>query len=330
MEEDEKIEETEQEPEAAESVENTTPDDEPCVQAEEVVEGEIDERHCKKCGAVLHEGMSFCGACGADNTPQAETAEIEKVSPEEPKPAQPEAEKPKAKLPKKVVPIAIAAVVLVAAVVAGVTFLPDMLATPKQLFEQQKYEKAFEKATDDEHTELIGLLVADGDFTTAYQYANDTEKTEVLYTNLAAYLSKDVTSRLKDPNSYGLRDMWVSGDSIILWVQGTNTYGGSVSTYVYFGRDDDGTYKYYSSVLDLDQEDYSKYDSTSEKKQKLIDNLARLVIQKVISKSECEAPKASITWTNDLFSSKQSFDDVHLLDDVSTLHAESNSTSTES
>ena len=334
MEEDERIEEAEQEPEVVEGVEDVTPDDEACLQVEEVVEGEIEERHCKKCGAVLHEGMNFCGACGTDNTPTTETTEIEKVAPEQPeadKPeTRPEAEKPKAKLPKKAVPIAIAAVVLVAAVVAGVVFLPDMLATPKQLFEQQKYEKAFEKATEDEHTELIGLLVADGDFATTLQYANDTEKAEVLYTNLAAYLGKDVTSRLKNPHSYELRDMWVSGDVVIFEVQGTNSYGGSVSNYWYYSKDDDGSYEYMTCVYDLEQEDYSKYDSTYEKKQKLLDNLARLVIQKVISKSEWEAPKASITWTNDLFSSKQSFDDVDLLDDVSTLHAESDSTSTES
>lgn len=326
------------EPEVEPKAEADSTESEPEPRAEVELEAEpaAEERHCKKCGAALHEGMNFCGVCGTDNSPVVEAGASEPEAtaiapvPEAPlattpvEPAAEKADKPKVKLPKKFVPIAIAAAIVVVAAVVAAMVLPDALATPKQLFEQQKYEKAFEKATDDERSELLGLFVADGDFASAYQYANSSEKTDVLKANLAAHVSQSVTSLLKDPHSYELRDMWISGDNVILQVQGTNSYGGSVSAYWYFIHEDDGTYDYMACVSDLEQESASKYDSTSEKRQKVINNLARLVIEKVISDSSCEVGKTPIDWTNALFSSKQSFDGVTLLDDVSTLHGGSN------
>lgn len=321
------------EPEAEPATEADSTESEPDPRAEVELEAEpaAEECRCKKCGAALHEGMNFCGVCGTDNSPVVEATAITPV-PETPiattpvEPAAEKADKPKVKHPKKIALIAIAAAIVVVAAVVAAMVLPDALATPKQLFEQQKYEKAFEKATDDERSELLGLFVADGDFASAYQYASNSEKADVLKANLAAHISQSVTSVLKDPHSYELRDMWISGDNVILQVQGTNSYGGTVSAYWYFSHEDDGTYDYMACVSDLEQESASKYDSTSEKKQKVINNLARLVIEKVISDSSCEVGKTPIDWTNALFSTKQSFDGVTLLDDVSTLHG-GNSTS---
>jgi hypothetical protein len=260
----------------------------------------------------------------------AEMAEVEADEPEttnEEKVPEDAPQKPRPS--KKVIGIVVGAVALVAAAIAAALILPDTLATPKELFEQQKYEKAFSKATEDERTELIGRLIADGDFATAYQYAGDSEKKNVLCSNLASHVSKDIVESLKDSSSYQLRGMWVSGNTVIFKIEGANSFGGKVTSYWYYTRQDDGSYERQAYISDLDQETIYKWDSASKRKQKEASNLARLIIQKITSNSNDKASDVSIEWTNSLFSNK-GFNDVELLSDVSALHSDSGSSSNQS
>ena len=323
-------------------------------------------RHCKKCGCELGDGMNFCGKCGADNTPvvgdldagtEDDDGESSPVSNDEPaddaaplspidaegareaspanpvpsEPAQAEGEEKAAepKKPSKKTLVIAGAAALFCIIVAGVLVIPDLIATPKQLFEQQKYERAFGKASDEERGELLGLFIENGDFSSAYEYANDTEKTDVLAANLASHISADIVNSLKDPSSYDLHDVWIDERVVILKVGATNSYGGQISSYCYYSLQDDGSYEYLTHVTDFEQESISRFDTKSEMEQKIIDNLARKIIQKIISNSEDEVSSTAVNWTNSLFSNK-GFDDVELLDQVSSLHSDAGSSSTES
>lgn len=322
-------------------------------------------RRCKKCGCVLGEGMNFCGKCGADNTPvvgdldagtEGDDGESSPVSNDEPaddaaplspidaedaqgaSPANPvpselaqaegdeKAAEPK-KPSKKTLVIASAALFCI--ILAGTLIIPDLVATPKQLFEQQKYDQAFGKANDEERGELLGLLIENGDFSSAYEYANDAEKTDVLAANLASHISADIVNSLKDPSSYTLREVWIEGEFVVLKVGGTNSFGGQVNNYWLYDYQDDGSYDCLTAISDLEEETISRFDTKSEIEQKLIDNEVRTAIRIFISKSEDEVSSTAVNWTNLLFSNK-GFDDVELLDEVSSLHSDAGSSSTES
>ena len=322
-------------------------------------------RHCKKCGCELGEGMNFCGKCGADNTPvvgdldagtEGDDGESSPVSNDEPaddaaplspidaedaqgaSPANPvpselaqaegdeKAAEPK-KPSKKTLVIASAALFCI--ILAGTLIIPDLVATPKQLFEQQKYDQAFGKANDEERGELLGLLIENGDFSSAYEYANDAEKTDVLAANLASHISADIVNSLKDPSSYTLREVWIEGEFVVLKVGGTNSFGGQVNNYWLYGYQDDGSYDCLTAISDLEEETISRFDTKSEIEQKLIDNEVRTAIRIFISRSEDEVSSTAVNWTNLLFSNK-GFDDVELLDEVSSLHSDAGSSSTES
>ena len=326
---------------------------------------EVTVRRCMKCGCELGEGMNFCGKCGADNTPvvgdldagtEGDDGESSPVSNDEPiddaaplspidaggareaSPANPvpselaqaegdeKAAEPK-KPSKKTLVIASAALFCI--ILAGTLIIPDLVATPKQLFEQQKYDQAFGKANDEERGELLGLLIENGDFSSAYEYANDAEKTDVLAANLASHISADIVNSLKDPSSYTLREVWIEGEFVVLKVGGSNSFGGQVNNYWLYGYQDDGSYEHFTVISDLEEETISRFDTESEIEQKLIDNAARVAIQIVISKPEDEVSSTAVNWTNLLFSNK-GFDDVELLDEVSSLHSDAGSSSTES
>lgn len=322
-------------------------------------------RHCKKCGCELGDGMNFCGKCGADNTPvvgdldagtEGDDGESSPMSNDEPaddaaplspidaedaqgaSPANPvpselaqaegdeKAAEPK-KPSKKTLVIASAALFCI--ILAGTLIIPDLVATPKQLFEQQKYDQAFGKANDEERGELLGLLIENGDFSRAYEYANDAEKTDVLAANLASHISADIVGSLKDPSSYALREVWIDGKAVILKVGGANSFGRQVNNYWFYGYQDDGSYEYFTVISDLEEETISRFDTKSEIEQKLIDNEVRTAIRIFVSKSEDEVSSTAVNWTNLLFSNK-GFDDVELLDEVSSLHSDAGSSSTES
>ena len=323
-------------------------------------------RHCKKCGCELGDGMNFCGKCGADNTPvvgdldaEVESAGEETMSavddepiddaaplspidaggareaspvnpvPSESGQAEGEEKAAEPRKPSKRTLIIACTAALFCISVAGALIIPDLVATPKQLFEQQKYEQAFGKASDEERGELLGLFIENGDFSNAYEYANETEKTDVLAANLASHISADIVGSLKDPSSYALREVWIDGKAVILKVGGANSFGRQVNNYWFYGYQDDGSYEYFTVISDLEEETISRFDTESEIKQKFIDNAARAAIQIVISKPEDEVSSTAINWTNSLFSN-MGFDDVELLDQVSSLHPDADTSSTES
>lgn len=149
---------------------------------------------CPSCGAPLIEGASYCGSCGA------------KVGNTEPIPAN--SKKNKNTRVKLIIGIAVAIVVCV---VIAVFAVPAITITPQQ-------------------------LVARGDFEKAYNKASDDQKQEVLVANLATVCSKDLIEDLNDPDSYRLRSLYFDADSggMVLEVSASNEAGGLSTSWYYY------------------------------------------------------------------------------------------------
>lgn len=158
-------------------------------------------------------------------------------------------------------------------------------------------------------------LLADGKYTEAYQKAKNEEKDDVILENTLAVLSNKISEGLKNPASFSLTSAWFDKDNkkIVMNVSGTNSYGGVVSSYYYCTYSDtDNKYEVYCSLSDLSNETYSKYDSSDEKMEKLIKNVARSVVKGIIYKDEYKVPGKMINNINKLFKEKK-LNDIELI-----------------
>lgn len=158
-------------------------------------------------------------------------------------------------------------------------------------------------------------LLADGKYTEAYQKAKNEEKDDVILENTLAVLSNTISEGLKNPASFSLTSAWFDKDNkkIVMNVSGTNSYGGVVSSYYYCTYSDtDNKYEVYCSLSDLSNETYSKYDSSDEKMEKLIKNVARSVVKGIIYKDEYKVQGKMINNINKLFKEKK-LNDIELI-----------------
>ena len=64
--------------------------------------------------------------------------------------------------------------------ILGVLVIPPMLATPDDLFEQGKYEQAYQKSADEDKPAMLARICGAGEFQTAYDLAPDDDaKTDI-------------------------------------------------------------------------------------------------------------------------------------------------------
>jgi hypothetical protein len=129
--------------------------------------------------------------------------------------------------------IAVLISAIVAVVIAGALFIPKAMVSVEDLCAEGKYLEAYEKAEGD-------------------------EKLDVLAENMIAVLSQETSDKLKNPDSFNLRDAWyygflhrsdgAMGGYAILYSTGTNSYGGTVSAYFVYTLGKDGEWNYVGSV----------------------------------------------------------------------------------
>lgn len=236
--------------------------------------GEKNNRKCKYCDAILEDDKKFCPKCGKKASFNINTLT------------------PKKKLKKKTIIImAISLIVVVALIITGIKVLPKLLISYSELLKEGNYEEAYKKA-------------------------NDKEKTTVCDENLVAYISKEIAENLKDPTSYLLRDAWYDKENsrIVLYTNGKNSYGASVSSYDYYTYDeDDNKWSLFTSLSSLSQERiYTYADSSSEKVEKILKNAARKVVSKIIDDSSLKIDDSSVENVNNLFKENR-LKDVNLL-----------------
>jgi len=242
---------------------------------------------CAKCGAELQEGQEFCPKCGQKVGLAVDSNVSSAID-------QFNAGVSKANAKKKKTPIIIGVVlvILVLAALAFKTVAPKIFISMEGYMEQGNYEKAYSKAKTDD------------------------DKAKVVAENLAAVISAEAADGLKDKSSFELRDAWFDKDNqaVVLQVGGKNSYGGVVTNYWYYKYDkDDKEYQLYTTLSDLDEESYSKYDDTDEMIEKLLKNAARESVKKIINNSSYKVDKKSIKNINNLFK-EDKLDDVDLLD----------------
>ena len=151
---------------------------------------------------------------------------------------------------------------------------------------------------------------------------------EVLKENLLAHLSNKLSDNLKNPNSFKLHHAWLNdtGRIIIVEYEGTNSYGGVVSGYVYYSFDaDDNEFQIVTSFNDFDQETYSYYDSEDERLEKLLKNLAKKIAEEIIANDDLKFDDHMADRINALFKENK-LKDVKLHDNIAEIYPEEDGT----
>lgn len=247
---------------------------------------------CTKCGAELQDGQEFCPKCGQktelfvagnenSTVPQFDTGLNKKNGGKK----------------KKTTIIIVASVLALAIIVAGILIIPQLLVSVEDLCAQGNYEKAYEKASDE-------------------------QKPEIIAENAAAVQSAFSADNLKDPSSFKLRDAYydefTNGDGelvkrLVLYISGANSYGATVSSYWLYTRyEDDRDWSYFCSVSSLETEESSKYDDEDEKLEKLRNNIGRTTI-KLTMNDGIKLSKDAVKRINTMFENG-TLDDVKLID----------------
>lgn len=127
---------------------------------------------------------------------------------------------------------------------------------------------------------------------------------------------------MKDPSSFSLRNAYYNEDvnddgdttkQLVLYISGANSYGANVSSYwLYTWDNEENKWSYFASVSDLEEEEYSSYDDDDESTEKLVNNLARIIIESTMD-SGIELNKDAIKRINNMFEN-DTLDDIELLE----------------
>lgn len=213
---------------------------------------------CSKCGTTLPGNAAFCSKCGSN----------ELVFPTG---INPKTGKKKSKASKVFRTLLIIFLVIVLALVV----IPAIHVTPEEMMEE-------------------------GNYIEAYQSVDSTyEKDEILAENVIAVLSAETSDGLKNPDSFELREAYyypflhgdgALGSYAILYVSGTNSYGGRVSSYWAYTLDNSREWNFLGTC-------YSYYDQDGDE---LSDMLAKIVVRAGIEKGS-ELDYEQVDRINQLF-----------------------------
>lgn len=247
-------------------------------------------KHCTNCGKVLETNQTFCDKCGQKVSNILVPKAVSNV---------------KNKFSKqKIIVAAIALVVLVSGVITGVTLIPKLLVS-------------------------YDTYMAEGDYESAYNRAGEDEKELVIKENIVAIVSCLTKESLKDSNSFVLREVYVEEDmkNVVLKEQGSNSYGGTVSGYVWYQWDDkNAEFKLWGSCSDFDEEKYYSWDDTNDKLEKLAKNLVKTHVKDVTSKQKLKMEPAVADRINAL-NKDGKLENIELLDEAKTILEEKDTSS---
>lgn len=254
-----------------------------------IVEGQC---HCVGCGEILKENQKFCMNCGK----KVKAVVLSRGVDDSIKKVQNIGGKVKG-IGKKGKIIGLIVVVLAILLAVGKPLLSNVFVSSEEYLKEANYEKAYKKAKKD-------------------------EKEAVLLENLIAKICGDAKEDLKNADSFKLKEaFWDSEDSqLVLNIQGTNSFGGIVSSYWYYTfNKEDGEFKLWTTVSDFDEEEVYTWDDNYEKLEKILENSAKKSVKEIISDKGNKLSSDTIDRINDL--DKQGIlGDVKLLKEVELLY----------
>lgn len=233
---------------------------------------------CSNCGFRAEKDTKFCPNCGKKFPTKLNIGINAKAMPI-----------------KKVSILLSLIVVLMIGLVAGVKIIPRILVTPEELMAEGNYEKAYAKASEE-------------------------DKDTILIENLIIDICNEIKEYMKDPSSFELRDVWyeTSGRKrIVLYTSGKNSMGGVTGSLDFYFFTD-GKYKMFTSIDDMEVEEFYSFDDVEDKVEKVINNIARICIQEIQVDSNKVDDKV-IDRINKL-SEDDIMKEVELLDDVKNIY----------
>ncbi len=249
--------------------------------------GYTNNKKCEKCGAIIDPGEKFCSKCGAKAKINIQsdlmntTQKIKNIN------------------KKRLGLIAGGLVIIVILGIISSIAIPKLAVSIDELLAEGNYQQAFEKAK------------------------NEKEKKDVLLENIVAKYSYDIADGLKDPDSFKLSHVYYDGESeIVFEVVGKNSYGGNVKNYYDYRYDeDDEEYQLYVYLSSLEDETTYSWDTSSEKVEKLLKNVVRATIIKIMSDSDNKMSDKAIDRINNLFKQNK-LRDIELISSVSMIYPE--------
>jgi hypothetical protein len=192
------------------------------------------------------------------------------------------------------------AAVAVVAIIAAIIFVPDMVASPQDLLEQDKYYKAYLKAPDDQKSEIFTGILDDGQYEIAFKLAGDDEKLLLKAIGCAIGL-----------NHFDWAYANVPTDDMKLQVLAANAAVTAIPEIQDMVKD--GNSVRLTEAYCMYDDTFYSFDSYSEKLEKLFDNLTRDYIRDVLSDSDAvEVPSAFIDGVNKLIEDGK-VDEVELI-----------------
>ena len=245
--------------------------------------------YCRNCGEKLNTELKYCPKCGAKST----TALVDIGLLENLSKAKGNAKKTK----KPLVAVLASVIALVAIVATAINIIPRIFVSQEELLTSGKYVQAYKRASKE-------------------------EKREVLIENLLAYICNDASKKLKDPSSFYLKEAYYNPNQIVLFVSGTNGFGGRTGSYWYYSFiTKTQTWDFMASETDLDDDDIglSRYDTKDRATEKIYDYIMKGIIKTIIEDEENTINEQVVERINELFKSGE-LKEVELLEDVQSLY----------
>lgn len=159
----------------------------------------------------------------------------------------------------------------------------------------------------------IEALLAEGNYKEAYSRADENLKKEIANENLIAQICSEAYPKMKNPDSFKLRDAWYdkSTKQIVVEISGTNSYGGTITSYWYYTYDN-GKYGLYTTVSDFEHENYYSWDDTEDILEKLLENSAKDKVKEIVANDRNKISSESVSNINNLYESGK-LKDIELL-----------------
>ncbi len=151
-------------------------------------------------------------------------------------------------------------------------------------------------------------LLVEGNYEEAYKKADASEKEKVEFENLIAYISNQASDSMKNPSSFQLREAWYdkSNNRIVLCVNGTNSFGGIVSSYWYYNLNTEkNEYELFATLSSLETEKANSWDDDSEFLEKFAKNAAKIIVSEIIENDKLKLDDTSVDNINNLFKNGQ-------------------------
>jgi hypothetical protein len=189
------------------------------------------------------------------------------------------------------------AILFITVLLLGILIVPRIFAKPEKFLARGDYEKAYNLAKKDE------------------------EKDKVLLENMIAFNSYEIQKGLKDPTSFRLKNVYYNGTTEIVYeVVAKNSYGTDVTNYYDYRYDSKkNTFTLFVYLPTLNDETVYSSDSSDKRLEKIIKNVVRGTVKKMIADSSMKQDEKLIERINKLFK-EDKLKDVKLIKEIDKLY----------